>query len=255
MFAAWAGLVVALAAAPVRDSDGDRVLDGLDACPLMPGTSRSGCPERDADADGSLDISDHCPEQPGLWLAGCLHPDGDADGVPDEGDYCRSRPGAKPWGCPLVDRDGDGVDDAHDRCPQEVETRNGFEDDDGCDDALSADLARYVGDVRSIVFAPKRAELSPRSSRALDEAAQTFKRYRPVRVEIVGHMPSNAGPQYGKDWSRRRADAVRQALIDRGIAAERLEARGAGGDEPLATNKTAAGRKKNERIEFVLISR
>jgi len=74
-----------------------------------------------------------------------------------------------------------------------------------------------------------------------------------VRVRIAGHTDNVGKRAANVDLSQRRAAAVRKYLVDAGIDAARLETRGAGPDEPVASNKTKDGRAKNRRIEFELI--
>ena len=73
------------------------------------------------------------------------------------------------------------------------------------------------------------------------------------RGQIVGHTDSAGDREHNMDLSRRRAEAVRNYLIGRGIDATRLESKGFGPDAPLESNKTRAGKAKNRRIEFKLI--
>ena len=58
---------------------------------------------------------------------------------------------------------------------------------------------------------------------------------------------------YGRDLSTRRAASVKNYLVEHGIDTARIETRGARADEPIATNKTAAGRARNRRIEFTIL--
>ena len=55
------------------------------------------------------------------------------------------------------------------------------------------------------------------------------------------------------DLSRRRAESVRDYMVEKGIDADRIETRGAGPDEPIADNDTRAGKQKNRRIEFKVL--
>lgn len=105
----------------VRDSDGDGIPDGQDACPDVPGeTLLKGCP--DADSDGIADGDDACPYQKGesRWQ-GC--PDSDGDGIADNKDKCPyARGELLDEGCPPPDRDKDGIPDKADRCPDQAGT-------------------------------------------------------------------------------------------------------------------------------------
>jgi OOP family OmpA-OmpF porin len=70
----------------------------------------------------------------------------------------------------------------------------------------------------------------------------------PVTVE--GHTDSIGSNQYNQKLSERRANAVRQYLIEKGIASSRIQVIGYGEERPIADNKTAEGRAKNRRAEF-----
>jgi outer membrane protein OmpA-like peptidoglycan-associated protein len=154
---------------------------------------------------------------------------------------------------PTLDRDGDGVIDSQDRCPTEVETKNGFQDADGCPDQLPAPLAKFVGVVPGIEFDVGRSSLRPESVPTLDAATKVFAQYPDVRLRISVHTDNQGQAADNRALSGRRANALRDYLIDRGVAAGRVEARGAGQDEPVASNASEAGRAANRRVEFSLI--
>ncbi|MBL8658919.1 MAG: OmpA family protein, partial [Rhodospirillales bacterium] len=71
-----------------------------------------------------------------------------------------------------------------------------------------------------------------------------------THIEIGGHTDSTGDPEKNLALSQARADAVRQALIDHGVAPEMLSAKGYGGTQPIASNDTAQGRERNRRIAF-----
>jgi outer membrane protein OmpA-like peptidoglycan-associated protein len=74
--------------------------------------------------------------------------------------------------------------------------------------------------------------------------------HRPsVRIEISGHTDNVGKAESNKDLSRRRAEACKKYLVDKGIAANRIETIGVGSDQPIAPNDTPDGRQRNRRIE------
>jgi len=154
---------------------------------------------------------------------------------------------------PAWDRDGDGVVDSQDKCLSEAETRNGFQDSDGCPDQLPAQVAKFVGVIPGIEFDAGRSSLRPESTPTLDAAAKLFAQYPDLRLRISVHTDNQGLAADNRALSGRRANALRDYLIDRGIDAGRVEARGAGQDEPIANNKDEAGRAANRRVEFSLI--
>jgi outer membrane protein OmpA-like peptidoglycan-associated protein len=108
-----------------------------------------------------------------------------------------------------------------------------------------------LGDV---LFDTGRAELKPGAMRTIDQLA-TFMKEDPERtVQIEGYTDSTGSDALNQALSERRAEAVRVALIDRGIDMRRIAARGFGKSNPVASNDTAAGRQQNRRVEVVISS-
>jgi len=154
---------------------------------------------------------------------------------------------------PTFDRDGDGVVDSQDKCPAQAETKNGFQDSDGCPDQLPAQVAKFVGVIQGIEFDAGRSSLRPESAPTLDAVAQLLAKYSELRIRISVHTDNQGNIADNRALSGRRANAVRDYLIDRGIGAGRVEARGAGQEEPIASNSDEAGRAANRRVELSLI--
>ena len=74
-----------------------------------------------------------------------------------------------------------------------------------------------------------------------------------VRVEIGGHTDSTGDEAYNLDLSRSRAEAIMAYLIEHGVEASRLEARGYGELYPIEDNDSDAGKQANRRVEFVIL--
>ena len=179
--------------------------------------------------------------------------DRDGDGIPDRDDQCPREPGPAPTGCP-PDTDGDDIPDEEDKCPNEPETRNGFDDDDGCPDVVPAEFADLAGILKGINFDSDKDVIKSDSKPILDRAVEVLQKYPQVRIEISGHTDSRGGYEHNVDLSQRRAEAVKQYLVDNGVVAERIETRGAGPNEPIDTNDTAEGRAENRRIEVKILT-
>ncbi len=94
------------------------------------------------------------------------------------------------------------------------------------------------------------AEIASDSDAILEQAAAAISAAPGIEVEIVGHTDSTGDPAANQTLSQERAVAVRDRLVELGVSADRLEARGAGADEPIASNDTEEGRAENRRIEF-----
>jgi outer membrane protein OmpA-like peptidoglycan-associated protein len=92
-----------------------------------------------------------------------------------------------------------------------------------------------------------------RSSMAkLDKAVGVLKSHEDIKIEIGGHTDSTGSREYNLDLSRRRARAVKDYLVGKGISDKRITTRGYGPDKPIADNETKDGRARNRRIEFVI---
>ncbi len=103
-----------------------------------------------------------------------------------------------------------------------------------------------------VLFDTGRAELRPGAMRVLQRLADFMREY-PDRIVAVEGFTDSVGPDaYNEDLSRRRAEAVRGALIDDGIAGSRIVTRGLGEAYPVASNDTAEGRQRNRRVEVVI---
>lgn len=101
-----------------------------------------------------------------------------------------------------------------------------------------------------------RATLRPESTGVLDEVAATILAHPEiVRVEVQGHTDAVGGAAYNLDLSERRARAVVEALVQRGVAPERLVARGYGPTRPLGSNATDEDRARNRRVAFTIEER
>lgn len=113
-------------------------------------------------------------------------------------------------------------------------------------------LTRLNGHValHPIRFAPGSAVLEAEAEPVLDEIAQLLGRCPVAVVEIGGHTDSQGSEGLNERLSTARANAVRDALLLRGIQLARLAARGYGEIRPIASNKTEAGRERNRRIAF-----
>ncbi len=235
------------------DADGDGKIDSEDKCPFQASTAEDGCPRFDDDHDGFDNGVDKCPKVAGAAPDGCPLPDSDDDGYLDVDDACPREEGVDPDGCPIRDEDGDGLLAPADKCPSEPETRNGFEDDDGCPDDIPDAVKEFTGVIEGIEFDTGKATIRKTSTDKLDRAAKLLQDYPSLRLEISGHTDDRGKRDKNLTLSLSRADSVKQYLVDAGVDAGRLQTRGAGPDEPIEDNKTNAGRQKNRRIEFKVL--
>ena len=263
---------------PPKDSDKDGVPDDKDGCPSVPFTiAANGCPDRDN--DGIPDATDKCPTKPGkAAYNGCPPPDTDKDGVNDEEDKCPSVPGLKKYnGCPIPDKDQDGINDEEDACPevagiaalkgcpQKDTDGDGITDDkdkcptvagiaanNGCPEIKKEVVEKVNYAAQNIYFRNKSDVLAITSYKSLDDIAKLLKENAYVQVTINGHTDNIGSPAFNKELSLKRAEAVKQYFLMKGIDASRIKAIGWGLEKPIASNSTPEGRSKNRRVEITL---
>ncbi len=227
-----------------KDTDGDGIVDSKDKCPTVPGTAKyDGCPVPDTDGDGINDENDKCPTVKGLAkYNGCPVPDRDHDGINDEEDKCPDVPGvARYQGCPVPDTDGDGVNDEEDKCPTEKGTRA----NNGC-----PEMKDFAFEAKNVQFVTGSAVLTKIAIAELDKGAKILADHPTLNILIDGHTDNVGTAELNKKLSQKRADAVKDFLVKKGVNASSLTATGYGFDQPIADNKTDKGRTENRRVEF-----
>ena len=101
-------------------------------------------------------------------------------------------------------------------------------------------------------FAYAKAELTPEGQAKVQRAAQALNQYPNRRIEVNGYTDSSGDDARNLRLSERRADAVKQTLVESGVDASRVTATGYGSANPVASNATAEGRAQNRRVEIVL---
>jgi outer membrane protein OmpA-like peptidoglycan-associated protein len=103
-----------------------------------------------------------------------------------------------------------------------------------------------------VLFATDSDELKSGAQRSLDQLADFLQEHPERALLIEGHTDSRGTAAHNADLSERRAESVARALVERGIAAERLRPVGLGEGYPVASNDTDAGRQQNRRVEVVV---
>ncbi|WP_226579288.1 DUF2092 domain-containing protein [Acuticoccus sediminis] len=109
-------------------------------------------------------------------------------------------------------------------------------------------------DLHGIHFDSDKAVIQPQSGPLLDDVATVLESFPDWTLRIVGHTDASGDAGHNQALSLQRAEAVRSALVERGIDAGRLEAAGVGADRPVAANETAEGRELNRRVELMRVS-
>jgi len=158
----------------------------------------------------------------------------------------------------LKDTDGDGVADKLDKCPN---TPSGtIVDGSGCPlktpapqvTVITEEDRKVVKDaISNLEFDLGKATIRSKSFSSLDRVARLLVN-KNFSLKLAGHTDITGSRELNLRLSKERAESVKAYLVAQGANASRIEATGYGPDQPIATNKTAAGRQQNRRVEFTL---
>lgn len=107
--------------------------------------------------------------------------------------------------------------------------------------------------LQNIFFDVDRYELKEKSFTELEKVARFLDENPQIRIEIGGHTDNSGNPAYNQQLSEKRANAVYNYLISKGVSPKRLSAKGFGSSKPVASNETEDGRQQNRRIEFTIL--
>jgi outer membrane protein OmpA-like peptidoglycan-associated protein len=191
------------------------------------------------------------------------NPDTDGDGLNDGKEITQTLSN------PLeLDTDGDKISDSDEVNIYATDPSKSDTDDGSVDDFTEIERgtnpknpkddkildASKVIILEGITFARNSAELESTSQETLQKVLNTLNAYPEMKVEIRGYTDSRGDRYYNMRLSQRRADTVKNWLVGNGISSARVRAIGYGPDNPITTNSTADGRRRNRRIEFVNIS-
>ena len=147
-------------------------------------------------------------------------------------------------GC-VIDSDFDGVINSRDLCPDSAANAN--VDETGCERAAAIKL-------EGVRFKTSSDELLPESAMILDKVANILHANSSMIIEISGHTDSAGDADNNMALSQRRAESVRNYLIQVGIPEQSLSAKGYGETLPVEDNATPEGRKMNRRVELKRIN-
>ncbi|KHE92730.1 MAG: hypothetical protein SCABRO_01503, partial [Candidatus Scalindua brodae] len=178
-----------------------------------------------------------------LGVHNVVQADSDGDGVFDDVDRCPDTPigvDVDESGCPKVvqaDSDGDGVFDDVDECS---DTPIGaIVDDRGC----------WV--VKGVQFDYKKWNVKPQFNSNLDNIENILINNPGLQIRIDGHTDDIGSMKYNIDLSGKRAQAIKDYLVDKGIDSSRITTKGLGYAQPIADNDTPNGRALNRRAEII----
>jgi OmpA-OmpF porin, OOP family len=194
-------------------------------------------------------------------------PDRDHDGIPDAIDKCPDAGGdvirdleSPYYGCP--DRDHDGVPDHLDKCPDVPAPHDDTWDGSGCPHERKGPVVAEITETAialhdRVEFATAKDKIEGAKSFAVLDAVLAILSSHPevLLVEVQGHTDSAGLAAANRKLSQKRAEAVVNYLVSKGVDAARLVPKGYGPDKPLADNKTAKGRQTNRRVELLILNK
>jgi outer membrane protein OmpA-like peptidoglycan-associated protein len=108
-----------------------------------------------------------------------------------------------------------------------------------------------IGDV---LFATGKSDLNASAQRSMDKLAEFLQKHLNRNLLVEGHTDSVGSDDYNQGLSEQRAASVKRALVDRGIADDRIVTIGYGKKYPLASNDTASGKQQNRRVEAIILN-
>ncbi len=104
----------------------------------------------------------------------------------------------------------------------------------------------------NVTFRTGSADLNAQFFKVLDGVAQVAKKYDKTIIEIAGHTDNVGGTDFNRQLSQRRASAVAQYLMSKGVSEPRIMTAAGGEEHPIASNSTEQGRAANRRVEVTL---
>ncbi|MBN1998688.1 OmpA family protein [candidate division KSB1 bacterium] len=239
------------------DSDGDGLNDGDEVTKYKTDPAKD-----DSDGDG-LNDGDEVK-----YKSDPLKTDSDGDGLSDSAEVKQHKTDPA-----KADTDGDGLSDGDEVNKYKTDPVKSDTDSGGVADGAEVkigtnpldskdDIAKPTTTIilekgkkvilRGINFETNKATLTRNSESILEDAYNALAANPDVRVEISGHTDSQGSDKYNQALSLRRAQAVKNWLVQKGIAGNRMKTVGKGEKEPVASNDTAEGRTENRRIEFYI---
>jgi outer membrane protein OmpA-like peptidoglycan-associated protein len=108
--------------------------------------------------------------------------------------------------------------------------------------------------LNDVLFEFDKANLKPGATRSLTNVAQFLRENAERQITIEGYTDNVGSDAYNRELSQRRADSVRDFLVQSGISADRITARGLGEEYPVASNDTQAGRQQNRRVQIIIVN-
>lgn len=231
-----------------NDTDADGLKDGSEVFEYKTNPASA-----DTDADGLTDGDEILK-----YSTNPLKNDTDEEGLADGDEVLKYKSD------PLItDTDGDGLFDGEEVMKYKTDPANNDSDGGTVNDLTELERGTNPMDadddvvkigvpiiLDGVTFASGKADITPESAKILKSAFHTLNTHPEIQIEISGHTDNAGNKISNTKLSQRRADAIREWLIDRGVDSGRIVAKGYGPDNPIVPNDTEDNKRKNRRIEF-----
>ena len=157
----------------------------------------------------------------------------------------------------VLDRDGDGIPDIADKCPNEPETVNGVDDEDGCpDEAPIVVREDRILLTEHVLFDTNRARVRTAGRPALAAVLNLWTQHPEWDHLVIEGHADRRGPDPFNDWlSHERAERARKVLIEMGFPAEKLAVAAFGRRQPRVEGTSEEADRENRRVEFAIIKK
>lgn len=142
-----------------------------------------------------------------------------------------------------TDTDGDGIPDTKDQCPDKA----GVAANNGCPEVIEV---MPTFSYSNIQFEFNSSVIKTSYYEVLDQIARDLKKYPTVKLSLNGHASAEGSTNYNMSLSTDRANAVKNYLVNAGVIADNLAAKGFGESMPVATDDSEATRQANRRVEI-----
>lgn len=125
------------------------------------------------------------------------------------------------------------------------------------EDLAGATVERYEEGIHIVfdggaMFAVNSSDLNAKTKTQLDGMAETLNKYPDTDIRIEGHTDASGKEEYNQELSEKRAKAVTDYLVSKGVDAARLTDIGFGENQPIGDNETEEGRSKNRRVDIAI---
>jgi len=149
-------------------------------------------------------------------------------------------------GCPVLDTDGDGIVDSMDKCPN----IRGVASNNGCP-MVTEEVQKQITDLaRAIFFNVNKSTFTDVTQVRLVKISKILSEYQTINFTVEGHTDDTGSAAYNKKLSQKRADAVRDYLVENGFPADKITAIGYGEEKPICPTTTKKCRQANRRVDI-----